>query len=256
MKRYVKPVLALLCCVLAFALCTVVWARVRAEHDLETYLENCGILDGPVLPEDTDEIHWKLYEYESIVYGDKLYDVVQLIAIGRSPDCLLYADTGIVDILKGGELPSQQVPMALRTEQGVVDMGSFETVERLWTGPKPQNYCQINYRGFASIAFIYVKEAEQSEDQFRLCYYTNKIELTGYVYNGGVVDSEPISRSMTGNASVCAATFDDPVIPAVEAYLGLRDSFDYIETYEFIFFDGLFTTGKFDVPTPFAEGRD
>lgn len=255
MKRYVKPVLALLCCVLAFALCTVVWARVTAEHDLETYLENCGILEGPVLPADTDEIRWELHEYANIAYGDKLYDVAQLIAIGRSHDSLLYTDSGFMDILKGGELPSQQVPMALRTELGEVDMGSFEAVERLWTGPEPQNCCQMSHHGLFSVAVVYVKEAGQSGEQYQLCYYTNKIELAVYVYNGGVVDSEPISRGTTENVSVRAATYDDPVIPAIEAYLGLRDSFDYIDDYEFIFFDGAFTTGKFDAPAPFAEGR-
>ena len=261
MKKHRKPfVIALLCGVAVLVICAVVWivaaSRKTAERELEDYLTTV-LTSAALKPEDTDVIKWKVCEYNDIVYDGKRYDVKQLVAAGESFDSPLVMHMENVELFRGVELPALEVPVSLRSDAGEQILGEITVVDKnLWTGPEPQSYCIISHVSVFSVAFTYVKEAEQGEDQYKLCYYTNKLDVAASIAAGGIVNSEPIARSLNERATVSAETHDDPAIPAIEAYLGLRDSYDYINYYEFAFFDGAITTERIKIPTPFAESKE
>lgn len=232
--------------------------------ELDTYLNKIG--DGTVglnveKPANTNTTNWYLYSYTSNYYNSKRYDVQRLVAVGNNPGGMLttgakhhefYSNKPIIPDEAINTLASIYVQKAI----GTIRVVGWTPYELLFNHEEIRTYgydsYSVAYQCVLSVAFTYVKETGQSEDYYELSFYSNKLSLAYTLYFGFVRNGKAYSHSVDKTNTIYADNYNNAVTPAIQSYLGLGNSYDYIYSFEIKALDDTYTAGKFYVPTPMA----
>ena len=230
------------------------------QRELAEFLEEKNVPAarvGVTLPDHTNTVKWYLIKHPNTSYNSKSYDVQKLIAIGNNSGGTLVTGEDNYRFYSNVQKIANQfltiTGIYVQKAIGKIPIVEWTPYELLFSNTPTNifNSSYVTHRCVSSIIFSYVKESNQGdEDDYTLCFYSNRIEVAVHNHGAAVVDSNPTTYSKQISFTTTADYFNNDTA-AIRAFLGEIDRYDYISYYEVKSCDGQYSK-KVYVPTPLA----
>lgn len=225
------------------------------EEELEAY----GVYQNDVVariikPDDSDTIKWYLYELNDCTYSSKKYDIQRLIAVGYNDGALVtgeYNKPLLTETESYKKIATELLSIYIQKGISLIPVIKWAPYELFFSDLETYEvetlYC--TYKCISSICFTYVKESSQDEDEYSLCLFANKFDITTQIHGMWVDDGKTQTYYDSKQETVRSDGFTYSLESAVIAYLNPGKTYDYV--YEF-FISCLEDDGHYTayVPTP------
>lgn len=205
-------------------------------------------------PANTNTVKWYSITNSNYSHNSQTYSVKQLIAVGYNPGGLLVTgknnDPFYTEQEKFANAVSNAFKLYIQKAIGLILIIQWTPYELLFSNTESNIFrsSYITHWCVSSIMFTYVKLSSQSDDEYRLCYFSNRLELAVNAHGASVVDGSPHTYSKQSDLLLTADNYASKSA-AVDAYNGLISPYSYIYYYEAQSYDGAYTK-RIYVPTP------
>lgn len=212
--------------------------------------------DSVSKPENTNTVKWYLVNYTNYSYYSKNYDIQRLVALGNNPGGTLVTGEDNYRFYSNAEKAANAISTAIgiyaQKAIGKIPVVEWTPYELLFSNTTTDvfNSSYVTHRCVSAIAFTYVKESTQGDDDYSLSFYSNHISIAIHAHGAAVVNSVPTTYSKQTTETI-SADYYNSVTSAIRSFKGEIGCYNYINYYEIESYDGQYTK-RIYVPTPLA----
>lgn len=228
-----------------------------SDEELEDFFIQKGIPTTRVSqPSDTNTVKWYLYTVKNQSYGSTKYDIQRLFATGNNPGGMLVTGKDNEKFYSGLELLANGAKTAIsiyvQKAIGSIPVIGLTPYELLFTNSPSAafNSSYVTHRCVSNIEFTYVKKSSQSDDEYALSKFSNRLSIAIHTHGAAVVNGVPKTYSQERTTTTYSDHYGS-IINAIQAYINNTRYYDYIPSYKITSYDNRYSK-TVSVPNPLA----